>query len=94
MDDKFILSEEDITILQLQEIMRHSVGEDKCALCKAINQLQQPADVSKTNDSWWVIILFLLIFSGSKTTFDRKSIDVVLETLKHQVESEREGDHE
>lgn len=78
--DGTTISVKDMVIIRLKEMIDRAEGADKCTICEAIHQLEQPAD-NGWNGSMWMILTFMLIFGGfgnNSNLFDLETISKVL----------------
>lgn len=55
-------TEKEILIMKLRSIMNNSSGDNKCTICKAVNELEKTDSTGW--DGIWMLILLFLIFGG------------------------------
>lgn len=77
---------------ELMCMMEHVNGQDRCTLCRAIDEIQRK-DRPNNRDSWiWLLITMLILFMPSpgqaNSMFDQDFMDSFLETLKKKSEGE------
>ena len=87
VDNVYSTDPKSLVVMRLKEMIERTEGPDKCVICEAIHQLEQPSD-SKFDGSIWMIRIFCLIFGG----FGGKSLDLELisKILNSSVNKEKE----
>lgn len=83
----FPISEKDQILNELQLMMEHVSGTDKCTICKTISLIEKEDSKSVNDNSWmWLLVIMFFAFmpfgNNFNSIFDKTFMDSFLETLQ------------
>lgn len=80
------ISAKELVVIKLKEMIDHVSISDRCTICEAIHQLEQPDN--NFNGSLWMMLIFAMIFGGFGG--DNLNIDTISKVFNDYISKEKE----